>query len=150
MLFRPSESSKKITDFYRRYLLTTFGTNNEKYNQQLQEALEKPGSIADGPYISMSDPYEKGESLASLAEKGVVSADILKLENFHPNRPLYKHQESAVRKAVAGNNLIVTTGTGSGKTESFLIPVINQLLREREAGTLGPGVRTLIIYPMRW
>lgn len=148
MLFRPSESSKKITDFYRRYLLTTFGTNNEKYNQQLQEALEKPGSIADGPYISMSDPYEKGESLASLAEKGVVSADILKLENFHPNRPLYKHQESAVRKAVAGNNLIVTTGTGSGKTESFLIPVINQLLREREAGTLGPGVRTLIIYPM--
>lgn len=148
MLFRPSESSKKITDFYRRYLLTTFGTNNEKYNQQLKEALEKPKSIADGPYISMSDPYEKGLSLTALVEEGIVSAEILRLDNFHPNRPLYKHQEAAVRKAVAGNNLIVTTGTGSGKTESFLIPVINQLLREKETGTLGPGVRTLIIYPM--
>lgn len=148
MLFRPSESSKKITDFYRRYLLTTFGTNNDQYNQQLREALEKPGAIADGPYISMTDPYEKGMSLAALAEEGIVSTEILKMDNFCPNRPLYKHQEAAVRKAVDGNNLIVTTGTSSGKTESFLIPVINQLLREKEAGTLGPGVRTLIIYPM--
>ena len=148
MQFRPSESSKKITDFYRRYLLTTFGTNNEKYNEQLKAALGKPGAISDGPYISMSDPYEKGSTLEQLAEEGIVSKDILNIPNFHPTRPLYRHQEQAVRKAVEGKNLIVTTGTGSGKTESFLIPVINQLLREKEQGTLGPGVRTLIIYPM--
>lgn len=148
MIFRPSESSKRITDFYKRYLLTTFGTNNEKYNEQLKAALEKEGAIADGPYISMSDPYEKGKSLLELANEGVVSKEILKIRNLNPERKLYKHQENAVRKAVAGKNLIVTTGTGSGKTESFLIPVINQLLREKEAGTLGPGVRTLIIYPM--
>lgn len=148
MLFRPSESSRKITDFYKRYLLTTFATNNEQYNNQLKEALEKEGAIADGPYISMSDPYEKGESLKTLAEEGVVSPEILKIKNFYPERPLYLHQAIAVKKAVNGKNLIVTTGTGSGKTESFLIPVINQLLREKENGTLGPGVRTLIIYPM--
>ena len=39
MIFRPSESSKNIEDFYRRYLLTTFSTNNEIYNEQLKEAL---------------------------------------------------------------------------------------------------------------
>ncbi len=148
MLFRPSESSKNITNFYRRYLLTTFGTNSVVYNEQLKKELEKNGSIADGPYISMSDPYEKGLTLKELAEEGVVSKEILKLKEFHPNRPLYKHQELSIRKVNDGKNLIVTTGTGSGKTESFLIPVINQLLREKEAGTLGPGVRTLIIYPM--
>lgn len=148
MLFRPSESSQKITDFYRRYLLTTFVTNNEKYNEQLKIALERESAIADGPYISMSDPYEKGKSLHELSDEGVVSSEILKIKNFYPERPLYRHQETAVRKAVQGKNLIVTTGTGSGKTESFLIPVINQLLREKENGTLGPGVRTLIIYPM--
>ncbi|MBD5543894.1 MAG: DEAD/DEAH box helicase [Lachnospiraceae bacterium] len=148
MLFRPSESSKKIVDFYRRYMLTTFSTNNEKYNAQLKEALEKEGAIAEGPYLSMSDPYEKGRSLKELADEGLLSKDILNIQGFHPERSLYRHQEEAFRKSIEGKNLIVTTGTGSGKTESFLIPVINQLLKEKEAGTLGPGVRTLIIYPM--
>lgn len=73
MLFRPSESSKRIVDFYRRYLLTTFSTNNEKYNKQLKEALEKEGTIAEGPYLSMSDPYEcKFQSIgASIPELAV-------------------------------------------------------------------------------
>lgn len=61
---------------------------------------------------------------------------------------MYRHQEEAICAANQGKNLIITTGTGSGKTESFLIPVINQLLCEKEAGTLSSGVRTLIIYPM--
>lgn len=75
--------------------------------------------------------------------------EMLKLKKFHPDdRNLYKHQEEAILKSREGKNLIVTTGTGSGKTESFLIPVINQLLEEKEKGTLEPGVRTLIIYPM--
>lgn len=148
MLFRPSESSKRIVDFYRRYLLTTFSTNKEVYNKQLKELLEKDKAIADGPYISMSDPYKKGKTLNELADEGIVSKEILKIKNFHPDRKLYLHQEEAVRKANAGENLIVTTGTGSGKTESFLIPVINQLLKEKENGTLDAGVRTLIIYPM--
>ncbi len=148
MLFRPSESSKRIVDFYRRYLLTTFSTNQEIYNKQLKKLLEEDKAIADGPYISMSDPYKKGKSLKELADEGIVSKEILKIKNFHPDRKLYLHQEEAVRKANDGENLIVTTGTGSGKTESFLIPVINQLLKEKENGTLDAGVRTLIIYPM--
>ena len=45
-------------------------------------------------------------------------------------------------------NAIITTGTGSGKTESFLLPVINYLMREKEVGSLCSGVRALIIYPM--
>lgn len=148
MLFRPSESSKNIADFYRRYLLTTFSTNNEQYNKQLKEALSRDKAIADGPYISMSDPFEKGETLEMLAARGVVSNRIVSFKQFHPSRSLYLHQQSAIEKVRDGQNLIVTTGTGSGKTESFLIPVFDQLLREEANGTLGPGVRTLIIYPM--
>ncbi|MBR7179095.1 MAG: DEAD/DEAH box helicase [Oscillospiraceae bacterium] len=129
-------------------MLTTFSTNKSVYNTQLARLLSADKAIADGPYISISDPYDKGATLAELADEGIVSREILKLKKIYPQRPLYRHQEEAVRKAAAGSNLVVTTGTGSGKTESFLIPVINQLLKEKEAGTLGPGVRTLIIYPM--
>lgn len=67
MIFRPTESSQNIVNFYRGYLLTTFTTNNEKYNAQLKEALEEEKAIADGPYISVTDPYEKGKTLAELA-----------------------------------------------------------------------------------
>ena len=86
MIFRPSESSRRIADFYRRYLLTTFGTNNEGYNKQLKEALEKEGAIAKGPFISMSDPYEKGSTIRELCKEGVLSKEILKLDSFHPDR----------------------------------------------------------------
>ncbi len=42
----------------------------------------------------------------------------------------------------------MATGTGSGKTETFLIPILNHLFRQKEQGQLGPGVRTLLLYPM--
>ena len=64
------------------------------------------------------------------------------------DRPLYVHQEQAIRKAAAGRNVVVATGTGSGKTESFLLPILDSLVREHERGELGPGVRALLLYPM--
>ncbi|MFE9964068.1 DEAD/DEAH box helicase [Streptomyces sp. NPDC005525] len=64
------------------------------------------------------------------------------------DRPLYRHQEQALRKAAAGRNLVVATGTGSGKTESFLLPILNALAAEHARGTLSPGIRALLLYPM--
>ena len=148
MLFRPAESSKNIVDFYRNYLLTTFRTNKDYYNTQLAELLAEDGVISSGPFISMSDCYAKDRSIRSLVSEGILSPMLLDLHELHPDRQLYKHQVEAICKSKEGRNLIITTGTGSGKTECFLIPIINQLMREKEAGTLGPGVRTLLIYPM--
>lgn len=148
MLFRPAESSKRIVDFYRNYLLTTFRTNKDYYNAQLAHELAEDGVISSGPYISMSDNYAKDRSINDLVAEGLVTPELAQLSALHPARQLYKHQVEAICKANEGKNLIITTGTGSGKTECFLIPVINQLLEEKAAGTLGPGVRTLLIYPM--
>lgn len=148
MLFRPAESSKRIVDYYRRYLLTTFQTNKDFYNRQLAEQLAEDGVISNGPYINMSDSFAKEKSLCELVSDGIISKELLKLPELHPNRKLYKHQVEAIRKANEGKNLVITTGTGSGKTECFLIPIINELMREKENGTLSSGVRTLIIYPM--
>jgi hypothetical protein len=148
MLFRPAESSKRIVEFFRKYLLTTFKTNKDIYNRQLKEQLSEDGVISKGPYISMSDSFEKDKTLRELVEEDILCRELLQLSELHPDRKLYKHQVEAICKANNGKNLIITTGTGSGKTECFLIPIINHLMREKEKGTLGPGVRTLIIYPM--
>src|SRR5699024_5895272 len=63
-------------------------------------------------------------------------------------RTLYLHQQLALETALAGKNMVVSTGTGSGKTESFLIPILAHLLQEKEEHTLCSGVRALLIYPM--
>ena len=58
--------------------------------------------------------------------------------------PLYSHQEEAIRKLVSDeHNVVVSSGTGSGKTECFLIPILNNLLKDPT-----PGVRALLIYPL--
>ncbi|GAH50863.1 unnamed protein product, partial [marine sediment metagenome] len=62
--------------------------------------------------------------------------------------PLYLHQEEAIRKVFNDQNIVVATGTGSGKTEAFLYPILLHLYKEYKEGTLGPGVRALILYPM--
>jgi len=55
------------------------------------------------------------------------------------DRELYFHQEKALRKTIGENrNIVIATGTGSGKTEGFLFPIIDHLLKERASGSLGP------------
>lgn len=61
---------------------------------------------------------------------------------------LYEHQESAIKSINEGKNVIICTGTGSGKTESFLIPIVNAIIKERKNPNYRPGVRALLLYPM--
>ena len=97
--------------------------------------------------LELTPPYETGATPRQLVEQGVLHAEFPQL-GIPADQPLYVHQEAAIRKFLAGRNLVVSTGTGSGKTESFLVPILNSLLKERSNGTLGPGVRALLLYPM--
>lgn len=147
MAFSPVDASKEIRSKYYRYLKTMFDIG-EPYRKEFNELLQKDNVLAKGPYLDVTDSFEKGKNLEQLIDEGVIAKSFSKI-NMNMTRPLYKHQEKAIRKVVCDKiNLVVSTGTGSGKTESFLIPVLNELAKEAEEGTLSPGVRALIIYPM--
>lgn len=147
MVFSPIIASENIVKKYKRYLSTIFKIADKDYSMQFKSALNDPSTIAKGPYLDVTDSFAKGKSLHELVDEGLLSADFSKL-GMPYDRPLYKHQELAVRKAQENKNLVVSTGTGSGKTECFLIPVLNELMREKEEGSLNDGVRALLIYPM--
>ena len=150
MSFDPVAGSDKIRDDYIGYLQTTFFINDKEYMDKFANRLKSDGLLSKGPYIDVTDSFETGKSMADLIEENIASRDFYSLdsESFPVKRSLYSHQETAFRHIINDNNAVITTGTGSGKTESFLIPVINYLMREKEVNHLTDGVRALIIYPM--
>lgn len=147
-IFNPIRAAETIARSYREYLATTIHFADADLQSQLEELLARPGYLAKGPFLEATPPYVKGVSLAALVDEGVLCRSMLDLGGFDMHRPLYSHQERAIRKAKAGRNYAVVTGTGSGKTESFLLPIIDDILAEFEERGPSCGVRAMILYPM--
>lgn len=149
MSFNVINASKKISDKYKRYLKTIFNIKDPFYNELFTKQLDSIESFSKGPFLDVVDSFEKGETVENLIKQGFLHSDFNYINNIK-SKTLYKHQEVALKKSLKGNNLVISTGTGSGKTECFLIPIINDLMIEKEknGGVLQPGVRALIIYPM--
>lgn len=140
-----------ISNYIRRnfadFVNSTYVVEDEIYGQQLHEQMDSL-ALFHGPYLHTDLPFKKGKSVRELVRETILSESFLKLGDIQPDRKLYLHQESAVRRAAAGHSLVVTTGTGSGKTESFLYPVLNYILSLIENGNKGIGIKAIFLYPM--
>lgn len=158
-MFNPAKASSNIKEEFIDYIATTHTFADHFLQEQFVKELK--ANIARGPLLEINDVFKSGKSIEEMIKDAdcPLSPLFRELEADKPNdklhkhklpitRNLYLHQEKAIRAIVGGNNAIVSTGTGSGKTNCFLIPVLNELLREKEQGTLGKGVRSLFIYPM--
>ena len=146
MAFSPVRASKEIALEYSRYLSSIFSLSDPVYQQQFGARLrEMP--FSSGPYLEVTDAFETGKTVHELMATGELPKNYDRL-GFRLDRPLYKHQIDALSQISSGRNAVVSTGTGSGKTESFLFPITKHLVEEANAGTLGCGVRAMLIYPM--
>lgn len=151
--FNPIEASRRIEESYREYIATTIHFADADLQGQLESILHEPGYLSKGPFLEAAPPYTKDKTVRELVGEGVLCRSMLQLgggsrEKFDPDRPLYVHQVRAIRKAAEGRNYAVVTGTGSGKTECFLLPILNDILREFEVQGPSSGVRAMILYPM--
>jgi ATP-dependent helicase YprA (DUF1998 family) len=146
----PIVTSALLSGTYRRYLRSLLPVRDAALARALAERIDSSPLLTKGPLLEATPPYLTGATLRELVDEGVLDRAFTRLGGpaLPLDRPLYRHQEEALRKAAAGRNLVVATGTGSGKTESFLLPVLSSLVAEQSAGTLGPGVRALLLYPM--
>ncbi len=141
------EKAEFIDKEYREYLRSSYSFGNDKY-QDLYEKRLNEEELYKGPFLHMSMPFKKGRSLNQLIDKNIVDSDFRKLGNIHLNRTLYLHQEKSIVKIADKRNIVVTTGTGSGKTECFLYPIINEIMKEKRNGNKEPGIRAMFLYPM--
>lgn len=150
MSLNPVTTTEAITRSYLSYLSTVFPLHDPELRVQFNQQLERPERLVKGPILEATPPFVPGATLEALIEEGVLAPGLrqLRSESFPMTRALYRHQEEAIRKAAAGRNVVVATGTGSGKTESFLTPILNHLVRQQAAGRLNAGVRALLVYPL--
>lgn len=145
----PIKTTKSISDKYRSYLATTFRLSDAELQKQFTEQLSAE-KFVKGPILEATPPFETEKSLRELITEGILSDEFTKLNSEKLlDRPLWKHQEMAIRRLVRDKrNIVVASGTGSGKTEAFLVPILNHLFREKENDELTPGIRALLLYPM--
>ena len=122
------------------YLGATFNFREKAVEQALQRFLNDPeDGIFKGPWIQLRRPFRPAE----ISE----TVPFLVQPPFHP----FKHQFRSWRRLFAGGDhppqsTLVTTGTGSGKTECFLFPILDACLRDRQAGK--KGIKAIVLYPM--
>lgn len=133
----------------QRYLLTALPISRRfpKLRAEAEKLINQPEMVIKGPFLEAIPDFPKGNSLKQLVEEGLLHEGFARLGSPVFERPLHEHQEKAIRQVVAEKkNIVVATGTGSGKTECFLFPLIDSLLK---AGLNGqPGIRAIIVYPL--
>lgn len=151
MSINPIQAKNSIVNRYLSYLKTTFFISNKAVRDEFIKKFEEQ-VFSRGPLVEIGLPFLKGASTEELINEGILSPEFQKLntEGLPINRSLYLHQEKAIHQIVKHHkNGIIATGTGSGKTESFLIPILDHLMKEKASGTLkNRGVRALFLYPM--
>jgi len=151
MAIDPLKLTAAIRGSYNRYLTTAFRLRNRDLQHLFYKAVEA-FSFLNGPILEATPPFENGCTIKNFVDEGIFDPQFEKLLYsalpYLESNPLYQHQEKALRKIIGGRNVVIASGTGSGKTEGFLIPVLNHLFSEHRKGQLTPGVRALLLYPM--
>ena len=138
-LLQANEIKRAVVD----YLRSTFNFEDTTLDQSFEQFLlnERRGMFK-GPYMQLRLPFEKVEEDI---DKEVLTKALFVKPSFAP----YHHQFISFTKLSTRNNhkpepVILTTGTGSGKTESFLFPLLDYCYQHRDT----PGIKAIILYPM--
>lgn len=189
MLYDMVGTYLRLEKIYRMYIKSAFPLRNEDLTRERDELLGQLGVLSQPPLLETVPVYPHAkknskdmyleDAASALVEFGLPSsyADLKSIAKvlFPAGRSLYEHQWLALKECVVNSkDIVVTTGTGSGKTEAFLLPVFAQLAHESDAwpnasrpqierewwrvgrdrtkqwGHINrpPAVRALILYPL--
>ena len=146
----PKSSVRKISDdpmgafhdlrwFLQKYVTSAFGTNSPSFEEERKQILDEPGAFFQEPMLEPLPEYKTGSfvkdldqsDLPGLSASAVAAFKALVSEALVPDAfALYSHQQKMLKQSLSGKHAVVVTGTGSGKTESFLLPVLAQIVSE--------------------
>jgi superfamily II DNA/RNA helicase len=136
------KTHKTVIDNYRSYLTSFLSIQDERIKKAVSGALNDDGFLPE-PLIQFNPEFETGNQLSDLVAEGRVHSGLPKIFGDYN---LYKHQIDAIDKGINGEGFVVTSGTGSGKSLTYLATIFNDLLQR--GGDKPKGVKAILVYPM--
>ena len=150
----PFKIFNEVKQQYKSYIQTFQIFKNPEIEKYVQQQMDSGKMLWQEPIIQISKRFKAGKTIPQLISDGILhpaTEEVFKLTDsktgsrflIHP----HFHQEQAIQIVSAKQeNLVVTTGTGSGKSLCFEIPIVNHCLKAKEQGK--KGIKAIIIYPM--
>ena len=136
------ELRKQVVDEYQKYVHSFVRVFDERIHGYIKRRLSE-GALWPEAVLQLNPAFEMDRTLGEMAGDGVLMPDTARF--FGEGLRLFRHQRQAIDLALRGEPYVVTTGTGSGKSLTYLAPIYDDILRnEPERHT----VRALLIYPM--
>jgi len=147
----------QLVDDYRAFTSGAVEIRDRRIAQHVSELLDGGAQWPD-PWLSLNPSFETGGTISELVDEGLLHAEASRIfrvkQNVHDvgsaTLTLHRHQREAIEVARSGKSYALTTGTGSGKSLAYIVPIVDSVLRERDAagGHRPPGVKAIVVYPM--
>ena len=137
----------RVIEEYKSHVLTEFRARDSKLRDELSLALEERGFLSQEPFFQAYRPFQEGMPWRELGLDPKL-CDVMERNTGHTKAFLHQSQAIAYLLGSAAGNLAVTTGTGSGKTECFLLPVLQNAIDDAIHTKNRPGLTAILIYPM--
>jgi len=141
---------QKLIDDYSSYISSFINIRDERIQNTVGTAM-RAGALWPDSLIQLNPLFEAGDTLEGLIAEKVLHPECRNTfrvvnKDGAKGGPLsfYRHQTEAIRTAEKGENYILTTGTGSGKSLSYIVPIVNHVLKSGS----GKGLKAIIVYPM--
>ena len=148
MTINPIRFAHHVNQQFLRYQLTAFPLSDPDLAEQVRTMLGATGAggspLVKAPYVSIARAYKEGEKLIDLERSNRIHPAVAGIAEY-PR--MFAHQQESFEAVKDGNHCLVTTGTGSGKTEAFLYPILDHCFRLRDEGA-PPGIAAILVYPM--
>ena len=136
------ELRENVVNEYRDYVQSFIRIRDHRVNRYVNQELEA-GELWPEAILQLNPAFEMDSTLEELAESGELTAETAQF--FGKGTRLYRHQREALEIGLRGQSYVVTTGTGSGKSLTYLIPIFDAVVRDQPSNH---SVRAILVYPM--
>ena len=142
MVFDAFALRNRVVGDYRAYVESFIHVQDDRLRAFVEKTLAG-GRLWPDAVLQLNPNYAPGSTLAELAAAGTIEPETARF--FGPDLRLHRHQEEALARAKAGRPYVVSTGTGSGKSLTYLLPIVDGVFRDEPNRR---SVRALVVYPM--